>query len=940
MVIQGGPLSGGRVDSHGDHRIAMSFAVASLAATGPIDIDETDAVTIISATTNSGNIDVDAGGTMTARFVIAGGPGDVTLRTTAGDIEVDTIDAAADAVTLNAAGSITDINGDTTNITAADLIADAGTGINLDTDVDRIDAAVSGTGDIDIDESSAVQLVDVSTNDGDIYIDADGTMLATLVTAGGASDMTLRTTVGNINVGLLTAAGDDVILNAAASITDVNGAAVNVVAANLVAVASTGINLDTSVDQIEAETTGTGAIDIDETDAVSLSNVRANNGAITIDAGGTMTAFDVESTNAGGLEANDIRLSTTGTASDIEVRRIQANGPADVFLVAGDDIVDTGRGDGQRIVANDLLLDAGNGTDDGGGIHLETTVDRIDARVQSAAHEGPIDIVETDAVTLGEFDAQNGTGGVFTANGPITVVAGGTITALLVDSSNTDDSTNDITLTALGAASDIVVGQVLASQATNPQNDAILTAGDDILNTSTAPAASLVADDAILTAANGTADGDRAIDLRTQVQDLAANVTGGGRGDIRIVEVDDLNLATADTLADARTVSTVNGRIDIETGGSLTVVDGDGSNDDAARTSDVEVVARGPVGGLHFEIGGDLVLGPHAQIDVFNATLTAPPPAPDTVLQGSTVVTNAAVITGTVQGDVRWGEFAQMRTLAHGSGEVIGLARQIAGRPLQGGSPPAFYDPASIIAPTLTRIGSSFQARLQVTIGRPGETGLSITIDWGTFESDRFETITGLVGGQTYTFVHDYAEREVLLSRIRRGSAADDISVQFGVSMEGSMLIFGRTVTTADGSITVEPDVAAKGTPDGLHVVTSTDLIGTVIPADANANGTFVENGLAKFTVPSLEFGLPIFIKEVELPVFEPQVVAAQAENIVTPPIVTTERAVTAIIQVLGREEFLELQVNSPDPDAAPLAVKRLPDEFLSGKEGASFIDL
>jgi 3-phosphoshikimate 1-carboxyvinyltransferase len=41
MVIQGGPLSGGHIDSHGDHRIAMSFAVASLAASGPIEIDDT-----------------------------------------------------------------------------------------------------------------------------------------------------------------------------------------------------------------------------------------------------------------------------------------------------------------------------------------------------------------------------------------------------------------------------------------------------------------------------------------------------------------------------------------------------------------------------------------------------------------------------------------------------------------------------------------------------------------------------------------------------------------------------------------------------------------------------------------------------------------------------------------------------------------------------------
>jgi 3-phosphoshikimate 1-carboxyvinyltransferase len=40
LRVRGGPLGGGRVDSHGDHRIAMSFAVASLRASAEIDIDD------------------------------------------------------------------------------------------------------------------------------------------------------------------------------------------------------------------------------------------------------------------------------------------------------------------------------------------------------------------------------------------------------------------------------------------------------------------------------------------------------------------------------------------------------------------------------------------------------------------------------------------------------------------------------------------------------------------------------------------------------------------------------------------------------------------------------------------------------------------------------------------------------------------------------------
>lgn len=38
MVIQGGQIGSGKVQSHGDHRIAMSFAIAALRAAGPISI--------------------------------------------------------------------------------------------------------------------------------------------------------------------------------------------------------------------------------------------------------------------------------------------------------------------------------------------------------------------------------------------------------------------------------------------------------------------------------------------------------------------------------------------------------------------------------------------------------------------------------------------------------------------------------------------------------------------------------------------------------------------------------------------------------------------------------------------------------------------------------------------------------------------------------------
>ncbi|MGB7740148.1 MAG: 3-phosphoshikimate 1-carboxyvinyltransferase, partial [Steroidobacteraceae bacterium] len=37
-IVGGNPFRGGTIDSRGDHRIAMAFAVASLRATAPIEI--------------------------------------------------------------------------------------------------------------------------------------------------------------------------------------------------------------------------------------------------------------------------------------------------------------------------------------------------------------------------------------------------------------------------------------------------------------------------------------------------------------------------------------------------------------------------------------------------------------------------------------------------------------------------------------------------------------------------------------------------------------------------------------------------------------------------------------------------------------------------------------------------------------------------------------
>ena len=44
MIIEGGQITGGRVNSHKDHRMAMALAIAALNSQTPVQIDDADAV--------------------------------------------------------------------------------------------------------------------------------------------------------------------------------------------------------------------------------------------------------------------------------------------------------------------------------------------------------------------------------------------------------------------------------------------------------------------------------------------------------------------------------------------------------------------------------------------------------------------------------------------------------------------------------------------------------------------------------------------------------------------------------------------------------------------------------------------------------------------------------------------------------------------------------
>jgi len=162
------------------------------------------------------------------------------LRVTGSD------DLSATTVNLNAGtdlyndGSINTnlVNGEA-NLVAGDLMffrtddpltsdvlnAESGSGMMLVTDVNHLTAHVRGSGILEIHETDAVELVEVTNADGPVRVRADGTVQATDVRSfrdAQWNNVALLTTTGDIQIGYAEAGRNDgqIILSSAGSIID------------------------------------------------------------------------------------------------------------------------------------------------------------------------------------------------------------------------------------------------------------------------------------------------------------------------------------------------------------------------------------------------------------------------------------------------------------------------------------------------------------------------------------------------------------------------------------------------------------------------------------------------------------------------------------------------------------------------------------------------
>jgi Ca2+-binding EF-hand superfamily protein len=403
------------LDIHAGWGIGQSGTIETAASVitadttdGGIDLENTlaSAVTAASLTTDSGDILFhQAGGGALAVGLAQTGDGDISISVSGGSLTVvgaitgREVSLVGDRV-VSLAGSL---------ITAEKLEAAAGSGMVLIIDVDVLAARVSGVGDITVSERDAIILEAVETFNGSIAI-AAGDIWVGQVSAGSHGDVSLD------------AAG-------AVAATDVG---TMVIADELIVTAAGPITLVTAVNTLTATTSGVGDVIVTETDAITLTGIRAYDGSIAVTAGGAIMAAMVASlTDA---DSNDIMLTSTGGA--IEAAEINAGALGDVILASAGYLT-------AAVTADDLVTTAA------GDIILQTTVARMIAETTVA---GALAVRETDTIELSVIRA---------FDGAISITADGTITAVTVESVR-DAEGNDVALAT--TRGDILIGLVRAGR--------------------------------------------------------------------------------------------------------------------------------------------------------------------------------------------------------------------------------------------------------------------------------------------------------------------------------------------------------------------------------------------------------------------------------------------------------------------------------------------
>ncbi|MCU1721506.1 filamentous hemagglutinin N-terminal domain-containing protein [Pseudomonas sp. 5P_5.1_Bac1] len=561
------------------------------------------------------------------------GAGDISV-TTDGSLKIDQLvkdSTHSHTVSLTSTnGSIIDGNTVERNVQGGTLVATATGAIDLDTDVDTLNAEVTHAGNITLREANAVTANRLQTASGNIDLTAGGAVLVRSLDAG----------TGTINLRADGAVDDDQD-NSTLIVADT----LNINAAGSVGATGGNANraLDTKVNTVNV--TAAGEVNLADVDDLTIGTLETDHGNVTVTTGGSL--------NVGTL--------STGTTSDT------------VTLVAGNQITNTKTDGTSNIDAANLTLRAENGI--GAANALNVKVGNLAGKTTT----GSLKLNDLDGdLVIGTLAENLGLGTLSGLNSTDGAIEVGTAGNLTVNNSVTATTSGAVRLGAGGdvqqhARIETENGDISVSAGGNVQQDEQILA--DTGNIAVKAGGNIQQNAHTKTNVGNiavTADGDITMGANTHtVSSVSGNVTVAAGVNASLQDVGayagDVNVsAQQGNLVQNGQLLTGTGNITAHAGRDLTTLGLTGAmfagNIDLGAGGNISLQAVGTNGGnIKLNAGGDLTQ--HQQVLTAAGNITAHAGG-DLTTQGDTTV----VGTGNI--DYSAGGNANLQQVTTGNGNV------------------------------------------------------------------------------------------------------------------------------------------------------------------------------------------------------------------------------------------------------------------------------
>jgi len=385
---------------------------------------------------------------------------------------------------------------------------------------------LTGAGDLTINRPSSDLTLDKAvTKDGSVFVTAQKLTVNGPITAGDFNSTRTETVS-------LVATGSDLIINApvtapaAVSLQADAGSIIGspaglVTTKNLVISALNSATVTTKVENVTGRVNGAGAtITINETDdlvvGTATKSLSANNGSITVNAGGAMSVY----------------LADAGP-----------NGS--VTLAAGSNLTEAVVGTAAEVIAASANLSSKSGR-----VDLDTQVTSLSASALASTID--VDNIGTLPLTLQSVSAANN----------VRITANSQMTAKSVSS-----NANNVTLTTLTPLGTTAANSIFVDTVSAPKGVVTLTATGDVLSSDPTGTSPNVLATTARVSAISKADG--IITLRTAIGTLGAQANG----DITISELDSITLGEPTGPTGFQSVLSTAGNVRVTAGGTISATD-------------------------------------------------------------------------------------------------------------------------------------------------------------------------------------------------------------------------------------------------------------------------------------------------------------------------------------------------------------------------------